>query len=193
MNTAADPNPLNLAVFSFFDVAQIQPEMADRCAAADLVVALGGVDLHGLARSIPPGKPALAVLGPKDPREVPLPFRPLHGNGFAFRGWKIAGFSGAPRGPRLQPGNFLSEEEAEAVLGNLPACDIFLSHAPPTMLRESGTRPEQGFLAIDNYLRQKPPIYHLYANPSREDGEEVGESFCIGACGPLFPPPLIYC
>lgn len=194
MNLPSDPNPLNLALFSFYDVPVLQPDIADRCAAADLVVALGGVNLESLAQAIPPEKPALAVLGPRDPREVPRPFRPLHANGFSFRGWKIAGFSGAPRGPRVVPGNFITEEEAEALLGSLPACDIFLSHAPPsTLLRESGIRPEQGFIAIDNYLRQKPPIYHFYAHPESEQGEDLGPSFSVGVCGSMFSPALIYC
>jgi hypothetical protein len=189
-----EPNPLNAVFFSYYDLTTIQPEIIDRCSAADIIIALGGVNLDLLAASIPPGKPALAVLGPKDSREVPQPFRPLHANGFSFRGWKIAGFSGAPRGNRVVPGNYIGDDEAEVLLSGLPACDILLTHAPPaTSLRESEIRPDQGFTALDVYLRDKPPIYHFYAHPEGEQYEDLGTTMSIGVSGSLVPPALVYC
>jgi hypothetical protein len=189
---SANTPPLNLVVFSNNDLAFVDPEIQAACLGADMVVSLGGVNLHALAEILPQGKPALAVLGPRDSREVPLPFQALHASGFTFRGWRIAGFSGSPRWRRESQGIYISEPEAEALLGQLPPCDLLLTHAPPTQLTEAGLRPELGFPALDRYLLEKPPIYHFYAHPTDEAAEEFGQSLSVGVCGYLKPPTLYY-
>lgn len=204
-----EPPDLQLALFSFFNPLTLPDEIIDICDAADIVVSLGGVNLDVLAEAIPENKPAIAIIGPRDERHVPQPFRPLHASGFSFRGWRIAGFSGAPAGPRNVPGNYVSEAEAERLLSSLPPCDILLSHAPPaTLLQNSETRPEQGFAAIDEYLVSKQPRYHFYAHPQETVLEEILEEdfdpesdttqppltaiFIVGVAGVFEPPALYY-
>jgi Icc-related predicted phosphoesterase len=200
-----EPPDLQLALFSFFNPLSLQDEIIEICDSADIVVSLGGVNLDVLAEAIPDKKPAIAIIGPRDERHVPQPFRPLHASGFSFRGWRIAGFSGAPAGPRNVPGNYVSEAEAEKLLSSLPPCDILLSHAPPaTILQESETRPEQGFTALDEYLVAKQPRYHFYAHPQETVLEEIMEDpdpnsdeepltaiFVVGVAG-IFEPPALY-
>lgn len=203
-----DPPDINIVLFSYYNPVQLPEEIADICDAADLVVSLGGVNLDLLAEQLPSNKPAVAVIGPRDERNVPQPFRPLHATGFSFRGWRIAGFSGAPAGPRAVPGNYVPEAEAERLLSSLPPCDILFSHAPPaTILRNSDIRSEQGFSALDEYVLSKRPRFHFYAHPQDTVLEEIYEedwdmssgepepdtaTFIIGVAGYFEPPTLFY-
>lgn len=189
------PPPLTLALFAFVPSFSGRDDYAQACARADLVVSLGGCDLEELAAILPPGKPALCVLGPRDPREAPPPFRVLHGNGFNFRGWRVAGLSGAPLVGRQATGNFISELDAAALLEPLPACDIFLTHAAPGGIDElapAGGYARHGLVSIFEYVRNKAPIYHFWASPESEAAHEFDETITIGVCGELLTPPLQY-
>lgn len=188
-----DPAPLRISFFAYYNPPIIPEEVVEDCRRSDLVVSLGGSDLEALAAALSPETPALAVLGPKDQREVPAPFRPLHANGFTFRDWRIAGFSTAPQLRRATPGNYTSEGEADALLGGLAPCDILLTHAPPaTRLKESKVRPELGFRALDIYLQEKIPIYHFYAHPEETVAEDIGETLVVGVCGYFKSPEIIF-
>lgn len=202
------PPDINIALFSFYNPVQVPEEIAEICDTADIVISLGGVNLDLLAEELAPNKPAVAVIGPRDERHVPQPFRPLHATGFSFRGWRIAGFSGAPTGPRAVPGNYVPEAEAERLLSGLPPCDILLSHAPPaTILQQSEIRAEQGFAALDEYVLEKKPRFHFYAHPQDTVLEEIYEedydptsgqpepdtvTFIVGVAGYFEPPTLFY-
>lgn len=190
VNAPATPAPLNIVCFAHNNLQTISQQTQAECLSADLIIALGDVNLDALAEILPDNKPALAVLGPNDPREVPLPFRALHASGFAFRGWRIAGFSGAPKVRQETPGIYVSEAEAQTLFASLPPCDLLVTHAPPAGLYESGLGPDQGFEALRRYMEEKPPIYHFYAHPQGEAAEEVGESLSVGVYHYLKPPPL---
>jgi Icc-related predicted phosphoesterase len=187
------PGPLHISFFAYYNPPIIPDEVIEDCRRNDLVVALGGCDLDLLAESLPKETPALAVLGPKDKREVPAPFKPLHANGFTFRDWRIAGFSTAPQLRKATPGNYTSEEEADQLLASLAPCDILLTHAPPaTRLKESNVRTELGFRALDIYLQEKVPIYHFYAHPEETIAEDIGDTLVVGVCGYFNSPEIVF-
>jgi len=166
------------------------PVLIDGCSRADLVVCLGGVDLRTVAAAVPERKPVLCVYGPKDQRTLPSKtFKVLHGSGFSFKDWKIAGLSG---GLRIAPGAgfYLSEEEAGTLLGNLPAADLFFSHAYPKGLQASNVMDVYGMDALNRYLDQRPPIYHFYAHPEETVLEERQGYLSIGVNGTFLTPPL---
>lgn len=185
------PAPLRITAFSYWDAPSVSSEIAETCSRSDLVVALGGVNLDVLAGILDPRQPALAVLGPKDEPQVPRPFRPLHATGFVFRGWRIAGLSGAPKLRAGVPGNYLTEDEAERLLSGLAPCDLLITHSPPgNYLQQSGIAPEVGFDALSSYLREKPPIYHFYAHTDQNVVETFEYTAEIGICGYLGPPDI---
>lgn len=185
------PSPLRVAVFSYWDAPSVSTEIAEACSRADLVITLGGVNLDVLSGALDPRQPALAVLGPKDEPQVPRPFRPLHANGFVFRGWRVAGLSGAPRLRSAVPGNYMTEQEAEKLLGGLAPCDLLVTHAPPAnYLQQSAVSVEMGFDALATYLREKPPIYHFYAHTAETVVEAFEYTAEIGVCGFFGPPEM---
>ena len=164
------------------------------CREADIVVSLGGVDLGQLASVVPASKPALCVLGPRDEHGVPPPFRQLHANGFTFRGWRIAGLSGAPL-RALRAGHYVTESEASALLGDLPACDILLTRTPPAGIAEielSGIPSGQDLVSITEYLDAKAPTYHFYAHPYDVYACEYHATLSVGVHGSFQTPPLRY-
>jgi hypothetical protein len=186
------PNPIRLLLVANLPYLQADDQnLITGCQGSDLVVSLGGVDLEILSQALPPGKPALAVIGPKDPL-IPdsiQNIKGLHASGFNFRNWLIAGISGGPRLSSAK-GFYLPENEAESLLKNLPACNIFFSHAFPQGLRESQTVPEHSMEALDRYLIEKPPIYYFYANPKQTVVEEYGDVLAIGVNG-IFETPAL--
>lgn len=179
------PDPLRAIFFANDKYLKIDEDLQTIINRVDLVVSLGGIDLEILAPAIPQGKPALAVLGPTD-ELAPAPFHTLDGNGFSLkRDWRIAGISGAPKLASGVQGLYRSEEELQNHLQDLPAADIFLSHAPATGLEFSNTNPYRSFEILEKYLDARPPIYHFYAHPSESTAEEKEKYISIGVCGKL--------
>lgn len=184
------PQPIRLLLLANYPYLRADdPELQASCSRADVVVSLGGVDLHELAKALPPKKPALCVFGPKDDYiNRPPEFHVLHRNGFNFRGWDLAGLSGAPRfAPG--PGFYLTDDESRALLQDFPQANIFFSHAFPQHLTQSETNPQFGMAALDEYLQAKPPIYHFYAHPELTAMEEYGPTLSVGVHG-IFEPPV---
>lgn len=209
-NTDTPPEvapPLNLVCFASRDVELFDDELDQALSGADLVVALGNVNLERIANILDPRQPALAVLGPEDPQKPPPPpFRALHGNGVTFRHWRICGVSGGPRTAQSGEDAFtLAERDAAALIGGLPACDILLTYAPAAGIAAAGDHvaageedgvqvPEfpPGFAALDAYLEENPPAYHFYAHPHTHVMTSYELTDAIGVCGVLAPPTLLY-
>lgn len=180
--------PLEIVCFASVEVDLEDIELESAVSSADLVVALGNVDLDRLAALLAPDKPALCVRGPQDPdRLPPAPFRVLHGNGVVFNGWRIAGLSGGSAQAAIPTPGTISDQEAASSLGALPDCDLLLSHAPP-----AGQATPHGLKALTRYLTDKPPIYHFYAAESDHQVFHMGETLIVGVHGALIPPALIY-
>lgn len=188
-----DPGPpdLKIAIFAETGFGEIDEGVSDMIEDADLVVSLGHVDLPSLARIIPSGKPSLCVYGPDDrSTQPPPPFRWLHGNGVTFKDWRIAGFSGAPR-VSAAPGFYVSEDEARAIISRMPACDILLSYAPPTGLKDSppGSKP---FTALEDYIVRQMPFYSLFARSDNVSAEDLDATLVVGLNDWIMPPPFVY-
>jgi Icc-related predicted phosphoesterase len=195
--TAAD---LNIVLFSESPSGGFDELAQSVCAEADLVVALGNIDLLALAQLLSPRKPALCVRGDKD-RETtpPAPFRALDGAGVTFKEWRIAGISGARR--LGSGGGFvIDEDEARSILKSMPSCDILISHAPPAGLPLRGRRHiETGLYAIREYISAHEPIYSFYSHDGEEHvDDEIGSfesgtesgTWTVGVSGMLYLPAL---
>lgn len=182
--------PLEVVVFASAESDLEDPELSSSIATCDLVLALGNVDLDRLALAIGPDKPALCVLGGQDPqRQPPAPFRALHGNGVEFNGWRIAGLSGSPTdvAAPADTGARISEGDAGALMGALPACDILITHAPP-----AGEATPAGLRAVADYLLREPPIFHFYAAQADHQAFTLDPTLIVGVYGVLVPPTLVY-
>lgn len=182
--------PLQIVCFGARDV-QFVDELMLAIRAADLVIALGDVDLDRIAEALPEGTPALCVLGDRDPRRPPpLPFNPLHGSGVSFRGWRIVGLSGGVTGRADGDGFTLAEDEALSALQMSPPSDILLTHAAPAGFEaEIGVEP--GLRAITAYIEEYQPLYHLHANGLGESSTLIGgHTLSIGVDGALIVPPI---
>jgi hypothetical protein len=182
--------PLKLVLFGDHDV-ELEEDLIEAVNRADLVIALGDIDITRLAQMIGPQKPALCVLGDRDQRKPPpAPFQPLHGNGVVFRGWRIVGLCGGVSGRSQGNGFTLTEEQAEAALLTAPPADILLSHAPPSGLaQEIGADPGLGPLA--DYDLAYRPLYHFHANSLGESSAVLEEeTLVVGVHGALVPPEL---
>jgi hypothetical protein len=182
--------PLRIVCFGARDI-EFHPDLLEALAFADLIVALGDVQLERIAELIGEEKAALCVLGDQDPRRPPpAPFTPLHGSGVIFQGWRIVGLSGGVNSNAVGPGFTLSEEEALGVLTAAPPCDILISHAPPAGLeREIGSEP--ALAALTEYLREYRPAYHLHANSLGESSAILDDwTLVVGVDGALVVPEL---
>lgn len=178
--------PLQLLLFGGDEVDVADPTVAEAIAVADLVIAVGDIDLTALAPLIG-SKPAVCVLGDRDQSaQPPAPFRVLHGNGFVLHGWRIGGISG---GPETNPGCVhLTDDEARSKLAQLPACDILVSHCPPAGFeQETG---EQGSQAIADFIDEMPPAYVFHANSTQATAVIDDLTLIAGVHGILLPPPL---
>lgn len=184
--------PINVSFMANLPYLKVdEPELQGAFEHADVIISLGGVDLGVLSQALPEGKPALAVIGPKDyfnANEFPN-IKGLHATGVSFRKWLIAGLSGAPQLSAAK-GFYLPEDEADSLLHSLPQANIFLSYAFPEGLRQSQTNPEHAMVAIDKYLYSKPPIYFFYAHPEVTIVEEFGDVLATGINGFFHAPPL---
>lgn len=180
--------PLRVICFGAVDVALADPEIIAGIDEADLVIALGDINLHALAAAIGPTKPALCVLGDNDVRaRPPAPFRPLHGDGVVFKGWRFLGLSGGP--DRNDDCFHLEESEALKRLGEADSCDVLITHMPPQDLDAIADQPASQ--AIRTYLDHVPPIYHFYANQREQNLVIAPEgTLCIGVHGAMVLPPL---
>lgn len=182
--------PLRIVCFGARDV-QLVDELLVALVEADLVIALGDVDLDRIADALPKDKPALCVLGDHDPRRPPpLPFNPLHGSGVSFRGWRVVGLSGGVTGRSDGDGFTLTEEEALSALQVSPPSDILITHAAPAGF-ESEIGVEPALRSISAYIEEYQPLYHLHANSLGESSTLIGgHTLAVGVDGALILPSI---
>lgn len=189
MSIGALEIPLDIVCFAGKDV-EFNGEISAATVSADLILALGDVDLDRIAALIGPSKPALCVLGDYDPRQVPPPpFTPLHGNGIVFKGWRIVGLSGGIADISEGPGFSLADAEAEAILSKTSPADILISHVPPSGLAvEIG--PEPALDALANYIARVSPLYHFHAATIAASSAIFGRTLVVGVDGALIMPSI---
>ena len=189
MSIGALEIPLDIVCFGGKDV-EFSNEISQAVAAADLILALGDIDLSRIASLIGPSKPALCVLGDYDPRQLPPPpLTPLHGNGVAFKGWRLVGLSGGIANVSEGPGFTLSDAEAEAILSKTSPTDILISHVPPSgLVAEIG--PEPGLDALANYIDRVRPLYHFHTATIGESTTICDRTLVVGVDGVLIMPSI---
>lgn len=139
----------------------------------DLVVSCGDVYdplILGAARACGALR-VFAIKGNHDlPGAFPAPIVDLHLQVVRLPdGLRIGGFSGSWRyKPR---GNFLhTQEEAAALLAQLPPVDVLVTHNSPAGIHERDAHTHQGFTALSEYLRRHTPrvLVHGHQHLNRE-------------------------
>lgn len=185
-------DPLRVIAFGPGGLNPNDEQMLIALSQADLVVALGGVNLQLLASFLPPGKPALCVLSGADlPGQPPEPFRGLHGRGVALHGWRISGVSGSPLSA-VKGGYVVEESAMERALEAMPGCEVLLSATPPSGYEEEiGDLPSYQSLRdwIDDYL----PYYVLFGHPLIDviGTDETTGTLFVGVNRWLVLPPFL--
>lgn len=180
--------PLNVVCFGGRDI-ELTDEVRAVVSSADLIFGLGDVDLQRISSILGSNKPALCVLGDCDPRQrPPLPFRPLHGTGFAFNGWRVSGLSGGISNISEGSGFTLSNAEAKAILSEAPFADIILSHIPPAGMQEE-LETSMGLDALRSYISRVHPFYHFFASSGGEVSTIYENALIVGVDG-IWAMPL---
>lgn len=171
---------------SYSDPLRLLPVIASG-KAADIVCFLGDHDIRDLARILPmlEGKRCLGVPGNHDASDIydALPIENIHGRVIEVAGIRIAGFGGCPRYKNDMRYALYAEDEASACLEQLPAADIFLSHANPFDKEAAacGDVAHAGFLAIDHYIARTRPACHLYGH-LHKNSDYTDASGCRHIC-----------
>jgi hypothetical protein len=125
------------------------------CHPVDLVVSCGDV-YDPLILTAAKACSATQILAVKGNHDLPASFTPpivdLHLRVVTLpNGMRIGGFNGSWRyKPR---GNFLySQDEAAALIGQLPPVDILVTHNSPQGIHERDADVHQGFAALSDYI-----------------------------------------
>jgi predicted phosphodiesterase len=154
----------------------------------DLVVSCGDVydPLILTAAKACSAAQILAVKGNHDlPSVFPVPITDLHLQVVTLpNGMRVGGFNGSWKyKPR---GNYLySQDEAAALIGQLPPVDILISHNSPAGVHERDTDVHQGFVALTDYIGRHSPrlLIHGHQHVSRET--VVGGTRIVGVYGSM--------
>jgi Icc-related predicted phosphoesterase len=127
-------------------LGDLEPAWTDSLAAVDLPK-LGVLGNHDL-------QDALSAVGAE---EVQL--RRVEVGGISF-----SGFGGSPRYSRDGP-NEWTEEEAEKLVGKLPAADVLLTHSPPAGVNDEPDDPaHRGSPALRAWVEQHRPAWLLHGH-----------------------------
>ncbi len=124
-----------------------------------------------------------AVKGNHDPRGL---FRPpiidVHLHCEPFRGIRIGGFNGCRRyKPR---GHYLYEDaEVEALLGEMPAVDVFVAHNCPAGIHEGDPHVHRGFAAFRRYIVTHRPCLFFHGHQHTDAETRLGPTRVMGVYG----------
>jgi Icc-related predicted phosphoesterase len=126
---------------------------------------------------------AFAVRGNHDPAG---PFPPgitdLHLCVQEFEGVRFGGFCGSWRYKRH--GHHLWEQaEANALMQQMPAVDVFVAHNSPRGIHECDTDIHQGFDGFLDYIARAKPRYFLHGHQHVNRVTQCGETSVIGVYG----------
>lgn len=176
MNT---PRTIKIAILT----DQPDDRIEDYCREAQILVTLG--DLYPV--DVPDVDiPHLYVHGNHDPPRMPFEARPnrhdLHLATVEINGVTFGGFEGAPKyKPR---GHYLyDDDQVVELLEDFPPVDVFICHAPPTVLETPGDPVHRGFTAFDKYIERTAPVYCLCGHVHAHRVARVGRSVCMSFFG----------
>lgn len=95
----------------------------------------------------------------------------LHLTTFELKGVLFGGFEGSVRYKDDLYAKMYTQEEANELLKNFPAVDVFVSHCPPYEINdEPNELSHQGFHALRTYIETQKPKYffHGHTYPKQE-------------------------
>jgi Icc-related predicted phosphoesterase len=142
----------------------------------DVIVLLGDLEpawTEGLAAV---ERPKLGVLGNHDAEDAlsaigaeELQLRRVEVGGISF-----SGFGGSPR--YSEDGtNEWTEEEAEEMVGRLPAADVLLTHSPPAGVNDEPDDPaHRGSPALREWVERNRPAWLLHGHTLPHPSHRVG-------------------
>ena len=149
----------------------------------DLVVACGDVydSLILSAAEACSAAQVFAVKGNHDSAApFPPPFTDLHLHVVTLPGGRrIGGFNGCWRyKPR---GYFLyDQDEATALVLQLPAVDILVTHNSPKGVHEADDHVHQGFVALSDYVQRHSPALMIHGHQHVNRETMVGQTRVVG-------------
>jgi Icc-related predicted phosphoesterase len=152
---------------------------------ADLVVALGD-SADALILEAAAAHQCSTIFAVKGNHDAPAPFptaiTDLHLDIAEYGGLVFGGLNGSWRyKPR---GHFLYEQaEVEALLAELPAVDVFISHNSPLGIHDQADRVHAGFSGLLNYVLRQQPRILLHGHQHQDVETRVGNTGVIGVYG----------
>lgn len=157
-----------------------------RLPSADIILLLGDIgysDAKALAEAAAPDTPILYVLGNHNvwPEYTGIPrLRPLDRKIIEIDSIRFGGISGSNRYSNDQKRAMRTEEEAAAIAGQLPACDILCTHTCAYSYTKKDTpSSHHGYRCLDKYIRRRRPQYHLFGHLHESGRERIGRTDCI--------------
>lgn len=88
----------------------------------------------------------------------------MHLHTWEFNGLTFGGFQGCVRYKENPDAIMYTQDEANALMQNFPAVDIFISHCPPRGINDEDEIAHQGFDALRTYLEEKKPKLWLHGH-----------------------------
>jgi uncharacterized protein len=141
----------------------------------DLVLLLGDLEpawTQGLAAV---ELPKLGVLGNHDAEDAlrAVGAEELHLRRVEVDGLSFTGFGGSPRYSH-NGANEWTEEEAEELVGRLPAADVLLTHSPPAGVNDEPDDPaHRGSPALRDWVERNRPAWLLHGHTLPHPGRRV--------------------
>ncbi|MGO5335614.1 metallophosphoesterase family protein [Bilifractor sp. LCP19S3_H10] len=161
-------------------------EIRSRLPSADIALLLGDIgysDAKALTEAAPPDVPMLYILGNhnvwSEYRRIPR-LQPLDRKVIEINGIRFGGISGSNRYSDSPKRVMRTEEEAAAIAGQLPACDILCTHTCAYSYQKKETHSlHHGYHCLDQYIRRCRPQYHLFGHLHESGRKRIGHTDCI--------------
>jgi Icc-related predicted phosphoesterase len=119
--------------------------------------------------------PKLGVLGNHDAEDAlrAVGAEELHLRRVEVDGLSFTGFGGSPRYSH-NGANEWTEEEAEELVGRLPAADVLLTHSPPAGVNDEPDDPaHRGSPALRDWVERNRPAWLLHGHTLPHPGRRV--------------------
>lgn len=148
------------------------------------VVMLGDISrtrAQSIRKIVPDNVPLLYVLGNHDRwneyRGIANTYS-LDGKAITVGGIKMTGLSGSTRYKPAPELAMRSQKEAKKITRQLPAADILVTHVSPYHMI-SDDEAHEGYKAIDHYISNYVPAYHIFGHHHISHAEKYGSTTCI--------------
>lgn len=139
----------------------------------ELIITLGDLtreDIYGLSQVS--DIPKVGVYGNHDSGNYmpELGIWDMHLKIWGYRGFTFGGFQGCVRYKENPDAIMCTQEEANAMMENFPAVDVFITHCPPRGINDEDEIAHQGFDALRTYIDQHKPkvLLHGHTYPTDE-------------------------